>query len=683
MRAPATPANESARLAALQRYAVLDTDTEHAFDDLARLAAHILEVPIALVSLVDSDRQWFKSRYGLDATELPRDVSFCGHVVADEQRLVVPDSHADARFADNPVVTGHPRVRFYAGMPLRTPDGFVLGSLCAIDHVPRQPTEQQLAMLDLLARQVVDQLEARRAQIDLASARDVAQSTAQRFAAMFAVVVEGVVVQDSSGRITASNEAAETILGLTGEQMRGRSSIDTRWRAVREDGTPFPGDEHPAMVALRTGMLQRNVVMGVQKPDGTLTWISINSLPLERGDEHVTEVVTTFHDITALRLAADRLAQQERLVTIGTLVAGVGHEINNPLAFLLGNLDLALEEIAALAGPSPSARLLELRDVVSEARVGADRIRRIVRGLRALSREDVALQAVDLEPVIDSSISMAQHELRRTTRVERNLADLPPVLADESRLTQVLVNLLMNAAQALPAATQPTNLVEIRGSRHGVSQVRLSVIDNGPGIPPEFIGRIFDPFFTTKPIGEGTGLGLAVSRTIVHALGGTLTVESEAGAGASFHIDLPMALDSSEASDAPAAVTTTGPMRVLIVDDDVSVLTTLRRVLAREYDVTAESDPLAALALLRAGREFDVIFCDLMMPHVTGRELHETMLAERPELASRFVFVTGGATTTAARIFLSQQSNEVIEKPFRLADVLAVARRVVKRHREQ
>ena len=683
MQSPATPANETARLAALQRYAVLDTDTEHAFDDLAQLAAHILEVPIALVSLVDSDRQWFKSRYGLDATELPRDVSFCGHVVADEQRLVVPDSHADARFADNPVVTGHPRVRFYAGMPLRTSDGFVLGSLCAIDHVPRQPTEQQLAMLDLLARQVVDQLEARRAQIDLASARDAALSTAQRFAAMFAVMVEGVVVQDSSGHITTSNEAAETILGLTGEQMRGRSSIDSRWRAVREDGTPFPGDEHPAMVALRTGMLQRNVVMGVQKPDGTLTWISINSLPLERGDEHGTEVVTTFNDITALRLAADRLTQQERLVTIGTLVAGVGHEINNPLAFLLGNLDLALEEIAALAGPSPSARLLELRDVVSEARVGADRIRRIVRGLRALSREDVALQAVDLEPVIDSSISMAQHELRRTTRVETNLADVPPVLADESRLTQVLVNLLMNAAQALPASTQPTNLVEIRGSRHGVSQVRLSVIDNGPGIPPEFMGRIFDPFFTTKPIGEGTGLGLAVSRTIVHALGGTLTVESEAGAGASFHIDLPMALDSSEASDSPPAVTTTGPMRVLIVDDDVSVLTTLRRVLAREYDVTAESDPAAALILLRAGEEFDVIFCDLMMPHVTGRELHETMFAERPELAPRFVFVTGGATTAAARIFLSQQSNEVIEKPFRLADVLAVARRVVKRHREQ
>lgn len=681
MQVPATPVNESARLAALERYAVLDTDAEHAFDDLARIAAHILDVPIALVSLVDSDRQWFKSRYGLDATELPRDVSFCGHVVANEQRLVVPDSHADARFADNPVVTGHPRVRFYAGMPLRTPDGFVLGSLCAIDHVPRQPTEQQLAMLDLLARQVVDQLEARRAQVELGSARDEALSVAERFAAVFAVMAEGVVVQDASGQITASNEAAEAILGLTGEQMRGRSSIDPQWRAVREDGTAFPGEEHPAMVALRTGELQRNVVMGVLKPDGTISWISINSLPLAHDHERVTEVVTTFHDITALRLAAERLTQQERLVTIGTLVAGVGHEINNPLAFLMGNLDLALEEIGVLAGPSPSARLLELHEVVSEARVGADRIRKIVRGLRALSREDVELQAVDLEPVIDSSLSMAQHELRRTARVVTNLTDVPAVLADESRLTQVLVNLLMNAAQALPAATQPTNLVEIRGARRGGNMVRLSVIDNGPGIPAGFIGRIFDPFFTTKPVGEGTGLGLAVSRTLVHALGGMLTVESTPGAGAAFHIDLPMALDSNEPSDPHDLGAAGGPLRVLVVDDDVSVLSTLRRVLVREYDVTTESDPSAALALLRAGNDFDIVFCDLMMPHVTGRELHEAMLAERPELAARFVFVTGGATTAAARIFLNQLPNDVIEKPFSLADVLAVARRNVMRNR--
>jgi two-component sensor histidine kinase len=167
MEKPGVPANEAARLGALASYRILDTPPEQAFDGLTALAAHILQVPIVLVSLVDRDRQWFKSAHGLGATQTPRDVSFCGHVVTLEKELEVRDARTDRRFSDNPLVTGEPRVVFYAGTPIRSQDGFVLGTLCAIDHQPRELTAEQRTLLGVLASQVSAQLELRRRNLEL------------------------------------------------------------------------------------------------------------------------------------------------------------------------------------------------------------------------------------------------------------------------------------------------------------------------------------------------------------------------------------------------------------------------------------------------------------------------------------------------------------------------------------
>ncbi len=679
MQAPDIPLNEDARLAALHSLSVLDTANEAAFDDLARLAAHVMATPIALVSFVDAERQWFKARFGLDVAQLPRHVSFCGHVVSSDAPLVVHDAHTDLRFADNPIVLGAPRIRFYAGMPLRLGDGTVLGALCVVDHEPRHPSADQLAMLELLSHQVTRLLEKRRLRLHLAVENAELVEAKRQLLTVFDVMAEGVVVQNRAGEILSCNEAASSILGLSDDQMRGRTSIDPRWRSVHEDGSDFPGSEHPAMRALQTGERQRNVVMGVHTPDGALTWISVNSLPSRLHDGVIEEVVTTFHDITPIKRAAERMAQQERLATTGTLVAGVGHEINNPLAFVIGNLDLALEELSALAGPSPSARMRELAEMLGEARLGADRIRKIVRGLRALSREDVALQPVDIAAVVETSLSMALHELRRKASVTIDVTDLPALLGDESRLTQVLVNLMVNAGQAFERHDPEVNHVTVRGTALGGDWVRLSVIDNGPGIPTDISSRVFDPFFTTKEVGQGTGLGLAVSRGIVHAMGGTLTLESVAGEGASFHVDLKAAdavlRGEADVEHAPRA--TRG--RILLLDDDLSVLSTMRRSLAREHDVIAISDPRDALPLFASGARFDVVFCDLMMPHLTGQELFAVVQTEHPEIASQFVFVTGGATTSSATLFLSRLPNDVVEKPFSLASLLGLARRYVLR----
>lgn len=679
MKAPQLPANEAERLASLRSYEVLDTDQEESFDGLARLAAHILETPIALISLVDTNRQWFKARYGLDVPELPRDVSFCGHAVEHEAPLIVPDTHKDDRFADNPLVTGDPRIRFYAGMPLRSPDGYVLGTVCAIDRVPREATPRQLEMLALLGAQVVRLLEKRRLRLTIDRQRREAVAAAEQLRLLFSMMGEGVVVQDASGAIVDHNEAACQILGLSPDELAGRKSVDPQWRSVHEDGTPFPGEDHPAMRVLQTGERQANVIMGVHTPDGVLRWISINSIPSGFSGDRITEVITTFHDITILKQAAERLNQQERLATTGTLLAGVAHEINNPLAFVIGNLDLAFEELRAVLGPSPSSRMQELLDAVREARVGAGRIRTIVRGLRALSREDVALGPVELREVVESSINMALHEIRPKARVTVDLDGTPAVLGDESRLTQVIMNLLVNAAQAFESGNPDSNSIVIRARLSAPATVRLSVIDNGPGVPQSMSRSIFDPFFTTKPVGVGTGLGLSVSRQIISSLGGSLSLDPSSTQGAAFHIDLRVASDEDRNIFETPVEATQPRGRIVVIDDDIGVLTTMRRLLSRQHDVTTFNDPREACDAIDSLANVDVIFCDLMMPHLTGQDVFARITATRPELAPLIVFVTGGATSAAARAFLGALPNEVVEKPFAMSDLLAIARRYVMR----
>lgn len=298
MRAPALASNEAERLVALRAYAILDTEDEYPFDALTELAAGLLGAPIALVSLIDAHRQWFKSHHGLDASETPREVSFCGHVVAQGASLVVTDTLADIRFADNPFVMGEPHVRFYAGMPLRTPEGFVLGTLCVIDTVPRQPTEKELRLLALLADQVVDQLEARRKRQQLVVERAQALAEARRTEILFEAMTEGVIVFTRDGAVFDANSAAARMLGVPASELIGRSFADGTWRCVREDGNPLPLDEHPPAPTLRTSRPSLNTIVGVNQPNGEFCWLSVNALPLFNADRD-RAVLATLHDITA------------------------------------------------------------------------------------------------------------------------------------------------------------------------------------------------------------------------------------------------------------------------------------------------------------------------------------------------------------------------------------------------
>ncbi len=378
--------------------------------------------------------------------------------------------------------------------------------------------------------------------------------------------------------------------------------------------------------------------------------------------------------LRTLRATQAQLVQAGKMAAVGTLAAGVGHEINNPLSYIVSNLEHACEEADALMkrleqGPEDvRERLREMEQVLREALMGADRVRRIVRDLKTFSRQDEDTRGpVDLRAVMDSAAKLAAGELRPRAQLVRDYTEVPRVEGNEARLAQVFLNLIINAAQALPEGKPEQNEVRLVTRSVGEEFVAAEVHDTGSGIPPEVVGRIFDPFFTTKPVGVGTGLGLALCHAFITSMGGRIEVESQVGRGTMFRVTLPVArgeaAQASRAVEFKKGVSMRG--RVLVVDDDPLVSSALRRTLSREHDVEVVVSSRRALEMLTSPQGiYDVILCDLMMPEMTGMELHAQLDATVPERAQRMVFVTGGAYTPAAQSFLERVSNPRLEKPF-------------------
>jgi two-component system NtrC family sensor kinase len=427
----ALPANEVARLEALYSYNILDSLPEREYQDIVKLASLICEAPIALVSLVDQDRQWFKAKVGMDAVQTERDVAFCAHALHQPDALmVVPDTSQDPRFFDNPLVTDGLHIGFYAGAPLKTEAGLVLGTLCVIDRMPRILSAAQKAALTALARQVMSQLELR---------------------------------------------------------------------------------------------------------------------------QKIAEVQET----------QAQLLQAEKMASIGQLAAGVAHEINNPVGFVRSNMNTLSKYAATLfevidrsesllvEGMPDAAAMAAFREAADRADLpylktdmgelitssldGLNRVKDIIRALQDFSHAgEVDWQLADLHAGIESTLKIASSTIARTAVVIRQYGDLPPVNCLVSQINQVLMNLLVNAAQAITA----NGTITVKTSCDE-KWVRIAISDTGKGIQPENLTSIFDPFYTTKPVGYGTGLGLSISYNIIKKHGGRIDVTSTPGIGTTFTVWLP------------------------------------------------------------------------------------------------------------------------------------------------
>jgi PAS domain S-box-containing protein len=498
---------------------------------------------------------------------------------------------------------------------------------------------------------------------------------------------DGVIATDSAGAIVRMNPVAEELTGWTFAEAKGRSAVDVLPLIDAESRAPLEG---PIERALREGVvikLPPHTVL--TRRDRTEIPIADSCASIRDADGSVNGAVLVFRDLTAQRSAEathERLRKQlvfaDRMASVGTLAAGVAHEINNPLSYVSSNVDLALEEVLSISGGSPSGRMKELEAMLLEAREGVARVTKIVRGLKTFSRiEEDRRTVIDVVAVIELSVAMAFNEIRPRARLVKEYGKIPLVEADDARLGQVFINLLVNAAHAFKGGNADTNEIRVVTSTDSEGRALVEVHDNGPGIPPALLGRVFDPFFTTKPVGVGTGLGLAISHNIVTAARGELSVESAPGRGATFRVVLPASAAPQSSAPPPAFPSQPPPARraaILVVDDEPSLGSTIRRVL-RHHDVTAVVTAQDALALLAAGREFDVVLSDLMMPGMSGMQFYAELLNLHPETARRVVFLTGGAFTPEANAFLDRVDNERMDKPFNSDALRKVVQKVATR----
>nr|HEX4315982.1 PAS domain S-box protein [Kofleriaceae bacterium] len=392
--------------------------------------------------------------------------------------------------------------------------------------------------------------------------------------------------------------------------------------------------------------------------------------------------VVMLRDVSERRDLLARMMVADRMMSVGTLAAGVAHELNNPLAYIVSNLAVLADELPALtAGRATRRPLGELATLLADARDGADRMSAIVRDLRALSRsDDRTVGAVDVTTVLAASVKMAHNELRHRARVVQVYdRDLPAACGNASRLGQVFLNLLINAAHAIEEGHADDNQVRVHAFRRG-DRIVVDVADTGVGIAPAVVGRIFDPFFTTKPVGVGVGLGLSISHEIVRSFGGSIEVASELGKGSSFQVTLPIATavaaEEAAPTTPPLPVRAEPVVRVLMIDDEAAVGRSTAMLLAPDFDVTAVTRAADGLARIARGEPFDAILCDLMMPEMSGMEFFQQLRERAPAVARRVVFLTGGAFTPQARAFLAEIDQPHVAKPFEEQDLRRALARV-------
>ena len=519
---------------------------------------------------------------------------------------------------------------------------------------------------------------------------DEARAEALQRLRKIAARVPGVVYQyrlraDGSSCFPYASDAIHEIYGVSPEE-------------VREDGSKVFSRLHPddlGPVGASIQVSARDLTPWTQEyrtrlEDGTVRWMLGNALP-EREPDGAVLWHGFITDVTDRKQLETRLARQDRLAGMGMVAAGVAHEVNNPLAYVLYNVETLSQDLPKLAEAATrcsarwgdagvagsgceilhSSAFAEAIQCASEALGGSHRIKDITKRLGTFSRvESVELAVVDLNRAVEGAADMASHEIKYRAQLVKEYGPLPPIWATEGQLTQVFLNLLINAAHALDESDTGNNRITLRTWAEG-GEVFVEVADTGKGVPAENRERIFEPFFTTKPVGVASGLGLAICRNIVTELGGEISVASEVGKGARFLVRLPVRRPPTESEQARTP-TFEAPKaarrgRVLAVDDEVSLTRVLARILGGEHEVVVANSGRAAREILEKDRAFDLVLCDLMMPELNGMELHAWLDRTDAALARQVVFMSGGAFLPKVAEYVARVGNPRIERPFDVA----------------
>jgi PAS domain S-box-containing protein len=467
-----------------------------------------------------------------------------------------------------------------------------------------------------------------------------------------------MVVSDLAGNIGLCNRAFEARVGMTSQACEGRNLADLLSVSNSEIAQ--------CMTEVERG--HRWNGRWVALLSGGRSWVQdVEAGPLRAEDGKVAGCVAVIRDLTDEDSLVDRLKRVDRMDAMARLAAGVAHEINNPLSFIIGNVQYLQDAIEKASDGIDEKTAVDMFSALEDVRLGAGQISDIVEELNTLVKSgEQPPGPVDLRSLIESTLAMVANQMAHRAVLVREYADAPKPWGNASRLGQVILNLVVNAMESIPAGDAKSNEVRVCVREGLRGNLILEVKDTGSGIPEDVLPHVFDPFFTTKQAGQGAGLGLTIAHEIVRDMGGDITVRTETGRGTSILVSLPIEepLAGPEPTLRPKASEEwqSNVARILVVDDQPAILRTVRRILVGHEIVACRSGREGLEHLSKS--DFDIVFCDLMMPELTGPQFFDLAVEVRPEMRDRFVFITGGAFTAGAAKFLKSTEHPVVEKPF-------------------
>ncbi|MHB2029798.1 MAG: PAS domain S-box protein [Acidimicrobiales bacterium] len=673
-----------ARLVALRALRLLDSEPEVSFDALTRLAVRLLSVPVALVSLVDENRQFFKSATGLpepwqSQRQTPLTHSYCQFVVARHEPLVIEDALLDSDVQDSPAIVDL-GARAYLGIPLTTSSGFVLGTFAVIDHEPRRWSEHDKASVADLASATITAIELRATKLELEA--DVVERRRverrlregeKRHRRIIETAKDAFVTMDAEKRVTEWNPGAVSIFGWSRDEAIGRLVEDLivpeRYRREHREGIQAFLDAGGGYVLMGNKVVE----LPALRRDGTevLCEFCVWAVPAGR----TFEFNAFIRDIELRHRLEEQVRQSQKLEAIGSLAGGVAHDFNNILTAILGHAELAL--LTSTADTSTPG----LRQHIEGIRDAALRAAQLTGQLLAYSRRQASHpEVINLNDAVSEIRSMLERLIEETIEIRVALKpDLPPIRADRGQLGQVLTNLIVNSRDAMPRGgtiTITTDEVEISpqdaetliGAEPG-QYVHVSVKDNGEGMDAETVTHTFDPYFTTKAEGRGTGLGLSTVYGIIKQNGANIYLTSHPGDGATVDMYFPPTTENVDETPARQASADHHSMSVLLVEDNDNVRAVVLDILeALGHTVSVFTNALGALAFLVEASSIDVVLSDIVMPGMSGRALADEVLRLFPRV--RVVLMTGFSEEIVGEYDLNSRIR-YLTKPFTSEDLTA------------
>jgi PAS domain S-box-containing protein len=628
MPAAPLPSNETTRLAAVRNLKLLDTPPEERFDRVTRLAARILGVPIALVTLLDEKEQFFKSAYGTDLTHTSRDQAFCAYSILEDKQLVVPDAQLDPRFSDNPLVAGNPNVRFYVGNPIAAPDGSLVGTLCVIDHKPRVPTEQDLAALNDLAKIAQNEMNL----VEVSEAYKIQQEKLRVSEARFREVVDipGKFIWEitTEGKITFVSNRVQELLGLTPDAMLNRGFFDA---ALPEDSGIASAK---FFYAVNKKQRFSDLEFRCRAADDAIIWLSTRGAPMYNDKNVVIGYRGICEDITERKQIQEELigakeAAESANVAKSEFLANMSHEIRTPMNAVVGMTGLLL-------GTELNA---EQRNYAQTIRQSADTLLTIISDILDFSKiESGKLELenhpFDLAVLVEEAVDcVALQASEKGLELHWHLAaDLPAgFLGDATRLRQILVNLLSNAVRFTSTGDISVDVSRAE-NQTGDHFVLFSVWDTGIGIPADKINRLFQSFSqvdasTTRRFG-GTGLGLAISRKLTEMMGGRIWVESEEGKGSGFHSAIPL---PEAAPPKPLVPNTILKGKTLLIAAAHPGIRAMLSTVGKKWGMqtVVANSGADVMKKLRAGQTCHAALIEEDLPDISGKKLVQEMHGQR------------------------------------------------------